>query len=210
MTSEKGVLKQFGFSRAQEQIYLTLLKKGGCSIAELAQLIGKHRPAVYKALPALLSANLVSKILKGKRIFFKAESPAALSVLTKRQIENVDMVLPKLLDIYQNKDKKSKISFFEGKEGIATAYEQLLLSAKKGEILYRYESPRDYTQNKRYYPCRVRERCEASALYHGEMFAYSIQLGDVCACLEQQVGNPLFFRQCNVIMRHNEECGAAP
>ena len=152
MINSKGILKQFGFSNVAEQIYLTLLKKGACSIAEIAQLTGKHRPAIYKTIPDLISTNLVAKASKGKRILYKAESPAIISTLIKKQVENVDEILPTLIDIFENKDKKPKVSFFEGKEGIATVYEQIISSTKKEETIYRYESPRDYSVNKKYYP----------------------------------------------------------
>lgn len=152
MLDPKGVLKRLGFSRAAEKIYLTLLKQGSCSIAELAKRTGKHRPMIYRALPELLSANLVVKSTKGKRIVYKAESPSELSVIVKRNTESVDMVLPDLMEVFHRNQEKPSISFFEGKEGIATAYEQLIGSMKKGEAIYRYESPEDYTKNKRYYP----------------------------------------------------------
>lgn len=162
MKEIKGVLKQLGFSDLAEQVYFVLLKKGSCSIAELAQFTGKHRPAIYKIIPELLSVNLVNKSTKGKRIVYKAESPATLSALSKKQIENVNLTLPALLDAFHNKDKKPKISFFEGKEGIATVYEQLISGTKKEEAIYRYESPRDYKKNKRYYPSLYWKRAGAS------------------------------------------------
>lgn len=162
MSDEKVVLRQLGFSNIAGQIYLTLLKRGPCSIAELAQLIGRYRPVIYKALPELTSVNLVAKLSKGKRILYKAESPANISTISKRQIEAVNKALPKLLDIFKNTDKKPKISFFEGKEGIATVYEQLVTSAKKEEVIYRYESPKDYKRNKRFYPSLYWKRAGAS------------------------------------------------
>lgn len=162
MTNEKGILKQFGFSGIAEQIYLILLKKGACSISDLVNFTGKHRPAIYKALPELISSNLVAKFSKGKRVVYKAESPAALSTFIKQQSTNLNEVLPKLLETFQNQDKKAKISLFEGKEGIATVYEQLIISTKKGEAIYRYESPRDYKHNKRYYPSLYWKRAGAA------------------------------------------------
>ena len=152
MINTNGILKQIGFSNIAEQIYLILLKKGACSIAEISQFTGKYRPTIYKTLPDLISANLVTKLSKGKRILYNAESPAIISTLIKKQIENTDEILPTLINIFKDKDKKLKASFFEGKEGIATVYEQLISSTKKEETIYRYESPRDYSMNKRYYP----------------------------------------------------------
>jgi sugar-specific transcriptional regulator TrmB len=162
MSTEKGVLKQLGFSNVAEQIYFILLKKGVCSIVELAQFTGKHRPIIYKALPELISTNLVTKVSKGKRIVYKAESPTNLVVISKRQGEVVSMALPLLLNIFENKDKKPKVSYFEGKEGIASAYENLISSTKKGEKIFRYESPKDYKKNKRYYPSLYWKRAGAT------------------------------------------------
>ena len=67
-----------------------------------------------------------------------------------------------MLEVFHNKDRKPKISFFEGKEGIATVYEQLISGTKKGETIYRYESPKDYKKNKRYYPSLYWKRAGAS------------------------------------------------
>jgi len=162
MLNEKNVLKKLGFSCTAERIYFILLERGSCSVSEMAQFTGKHRPSIYKALPELISSNLVSRTLKGKRVLYRAESPAILSILAKRQTGSVDMILPKLLDIFQNKDRKAKISYFDGKEGIATVYEHLVSSTKKGEPIYRYESPRDYKKNKRYYPSLYWKRAGAT------------------------------------------------
>ena len=162
MKKEKGILSQLGLSTIAEKIYFTLLGRGSCSIADLAQLIGKHRPAIYKALPELISVNLIEKISKGKRILYKSESPALISALIKQKNEALNIALPKLFDIFKNKDKKPKTSFFEGRNGILTAYEQLISSTKTGESIYRYESPKDYKRNKRYYPSLYWKRAGAT------------------------------------------------
>src|SRR3989344_1429860 len=162
MTKQRDILKQLGFNAIAEQVYFSLLKRGVCSIAELAQLTGKHRPAIYRVLPELISANLVVKSLKGRRVVYKAESPAGISTLLKKQSQNINEVLPELLATFYNKDKKPKISFFEDKEGIATVYEQLITGTKRGEVIYRYESPRDYNHNKKYYPSLYWKRAGAA------------------------------------------------
>lgn len=152
MKKFKSLLTQFGLSDAAEQIYLTLLAKETCSIAELARLTGKHRPAIYKAIPELLDLDLVTRVNKKKRVIYRPESPHILSLLSKKQTDNFNTALQKLLDIFRQKDEKPKITFFEGREGIMTAYEKLISSAKNREAFYRYESPRDYKKNKKYYP----------------------------------------------------------
>ncbi len=152
MKIKTGIIKKLGFSAVAEKIYLALLDRGTCSIMELARLAGEYRPVIYKNLPSLIDAGLVAKTFKGKRIVYYALSPAALSPLVKKQADEMNELLPELISVYKNKDKKPKVSFFIGKEGIASAYERLISDAKKGDIIYRYESPSDYRKNKAYYP----------------------------------------------------------
>ena len=162
MTKEKNILRRLGFNAIAEQIYFALLTKGACSISELARITGKHRPIIYKNIPELLAANLISKNQNGKRIKYQAESPAAISTLVKKQTAAITESIPELLSVFNNRKNQPTISYFEGKEGIATVYEQLMASLKKGEALYRYESPKDYQKNKLYYPSLYWKRAGAS------------------------------------------------
>jgi sugar-specific transcriptional regulator TrmB len=152
MTNIKHILKNLGFSTTSESIYSTLLKKDGCSIAELSQITGIHRPSIYKAIPELIEANLLTKSTKGKRTIYVAESPAVISSITKKHTEKIEDEIPGLLEIFNNKNKNLKTTLFEGKHGIETAYEQLINDIPKDGNLYRFESPSEYEKNRKYYP----------------------------------------------------------
>lgn len=165
MKRNNGIIRKLGLSPVAESIYLSLLEHGACSIMELSRFTGEYRPAIYTNLPKLIDIGLVAKTFKGKRLVYYALSPAALSPLIKRQSEELNGLLPELMDVYNKKDKKPKISFFLGKEGIATAYEKLISKTEKGGVIYRYESPRDYKKNKAYYPSLYWERAGS----HGDI-----------------------------------------
>lgn len=154
-------LKQLGFSPLQAKIYSLLLKHAGLSVTELARLTGKHRPAVYRALPALIEGGLVSTGRRGQRPIYQAESPLLLSSLIKERQSQLELALPTYLNTFLNRTTKPKISFYEGKAGIQTVYEYLVQSTSKGDIIYRYESPLDYSRNKQYYPSLYWQRASS-------------------------------------------------
>lgn len=156
-----GILRKIGFSDIADNIYSILLAHDNCSIAELARLTGKYRPAIYKALPELISKRLVRGLVRKKRIVYDAESPLTLSVLFKKQAEDMNRALPELLSEHQRKCKKPKISILEGKDGIESTYTYLIALSKRGEKLYRYESPKNYKRNKQYYPQLYMKRAGA-------------------------------------------------
>ncbi len=156
--SRLHTLEYLGLSTLCQPVYETLLKYGPLSIADLSRRVGKHRPMVYKTVGELIDSRLVSQVKIGKRITYKAESPTLIQALVKKREQRINYKIDRYQDIYQKRDKKPKITFFEGKEGIATAYEQLLNATEKQGVIYRYESPRDYQFNKKYYTELYRQR----------------------------------------------------
>lgn len=149
---EKELLERLGLRNPLSQIYLSLLGRDGVTVGELARISGIYRPSIYKALPLLLGKELISKSRRGKRIVYFAETPEFLS----HEIENMQTEfsesLPELLARFSSGKRKPAIRFFEGKNGIAHAYEELLVGAKKDDVIYRYESPKDHYLMKKYYP----------------------------------------------------------
>lgn len=157
-----GVLNQLGFSRVCEQVYDLLLDRGPVSVAELARLTGKHRPAIYGALPALVSEGLVSPYRKGKRLLYKAESPAILLSLLKKRSEHVESLLPEYIRVFDSRNKGLKVSYHEGEKGIKGVFEHVVNNTPKNGVIHRIESPREYQKNKKYYPAAYWTRAGSS------------------------------------------------
>lgn len=146
------LLTKMGLPQAAANIYLALLKNSPATIASLAQHSGEYRPTVYKHLPLLLEKGLISKSLRGKRLVYIAESPERLETVMEDFNEKFRSVLPDLLSMQAKGTHRPIIRFFEGREGVGRVYEELLKGAKKNDIIYRYESPKDYKKMAKYYP----------------------------------------------------------
>ncbi len=149
---KESIFNTLGFSPSAEKIYLALLEKGGKTLSEISKITGLYRPAVYRHLPELLQANLISPIKRGRRTLYTAESPHLLSVLAKERAVNLEAALPSYMNLFLNRTKAPKFTVYQGKAGIKSVYEYIVSTAKKEEVIYRYESPRDYTVAKEYYP----------------------------------------------------------
>lgn len=147
-----SLLQKLGLSETEARLYLAILELGSGTVAAIAKSSGLYRPTVYKMLPMLIGKNLIARSQLGKRTVYLAERPTALTALFEGLRQNLEGALPGLLRLYTSTGQKPTIRFFEGKAGVRRVYTDLFETVKKGEVIYRYESPRDYKKNKRYYP----------------------------------------------------------
>lgn len=146
------ILTKIGLAPEQVRIYLALLGLVRGNISDIAKATGMHRPAIYHHLPALLERGLVSQSQNGRRTIFVAESPEHLTDVVKRLDEELQGALPDLLANYRGNETQPVIRYFQGAQGIRSAYEDLLRTIKKGDVVYRYESPQDYKKYGKYKP----------------------------------------------------------
>ncbi len=146
------LLQKIGLSQTAASIYLSLIHNSPATVSEIARHSGQFRPTVYKNLPVLIQKGLVSESMQGKRLVYIAESPNNLVNVLQNISQELRESLPDLLSAHGRGTHRPIIRFFEGKEGIGQIFDQLLLGAKKGDILYRYESPKDYKEIAKYYP----------------------------------------------------------
>ena len=145
-------LKKLGLPALADDIYLLLLKKGVLSVSEIARGVGKYRPRVYAMLALLADKGLVRQGMRGRRKIYSAESPTLIQSLLKRTVTEVRGELAAYQEIFDAQKSKPAITFFEEKAGIEDLYEYFIASVPRDGVIYRYESPKDYTQNKKHYP----------------------------------------------------------
>ena len=146
------ILGKIGLSKAESAAYVALLRNGAQTIAGLSEKSGLYRPALYKALPELVGKNIVSKTKKGKRTYYVAEHPHSLLASVDMLKAELEKELPLLEEDFARSKHKPAIRFFEGKAGVSHAIEELVTDAKRGDVIYRYESPKDHHRIKAYYP----------------------------------------------------------
>lgn len=126
MSNLDEVLSQLGFSPNEAKVYLAGLELGLASAQEIAQKAGVKRTTCYSVLGYLLNRGVVAKTKVHNKTRFIAEPPERLLSLTHEIQTRLKNALPQLEAIYNKKDTKPKITFFEGPKAIQAVYDDTL------------------------------------------------------------------------------------
>lgn len=152
------LLGRLGLSSMEAKLFLAALKQGASTVSELARASSCHRPVVYKLIPKLIEKELLSESIRGKRTVYIAESPERLRLRAEETAKSFETILPELMTLYQTIETRPAIKIFSGRKGIMSVYDDMLSTLKRGEVFYRYESHKNYRENRKYLPPRYFER----------------------------------------------------
>lgn len=152
------LLSRLGLSTVESKLFLVALERGPSTVSELSRATTLHRPAVYKLLPKLIEKELLSESIRGKRSVYIAESPEKLRLRVEETTRSFETILPELMALYQTIGTRPVIKIFSGKKGIMNVYDDMMTTLKKGDVFYRYESHKNYRENRKYLPPRYFER----------------------------------------------------
>lgn len=135
-----NILSKIWLSEIQSKIYLDILHNWASNILEISTRTSINRPQLYKSIPYLIEENLISKILKWKRYYYKAESPEKLKNLFDELKNKFDIMLPELEDIYLSWESIPNIRVLSWKKWIKEVFEDVVLTLNKWDMYYRYSS----------------------------------------------------------------------
>jgi len=126
-------LRSLGIDDKQAAVYLAALELGTATVGEVAKKANIKRTSVYNFLPEMKTAGLVSEIKKGRTSLIIPSDPQILIARAQDNLKNVKSALPELLGLFNLPAHKPKVKFYEGVEGIKTAYQDIL---DTGETIY--------------------------------------------------------------------------
>ena len=132
------ILTSLGLTSAEAEMYLTLVQHGPGTVSHISRESTLHRPAIYAAIPLLREKGLISERQIGKLIHYAAESPERLRVLADVVHEELDTVIPHLIN--KHSQKTPLVRRLDGKVGVHAVYVDILNTLKPGEEFYRYSS----------------------------------------------------------------------
>lgn len=132
------MLKQlisFGLLEKEAKLYLALLELGPSSVSEVGRKTKITRTNCYHILNSLVTRGLVNLHEEKTKIIFSAENPERLIRLLQEEVKNwedkltgAQKLMPELKSIYSEPEGKLKVRYYEGVEGIISAYEDTLTS----------------------------------------------------------------------------------
>jgi HTH-type transcriptional regulator, sugar sensing transcriptional regulator len=146
MQSLKQALHNFGLKEKEIAVYLSILNLGKGTITDISKKSGLKRTSVYQYIEPLIKEGIICQTVVKKRIFYLPESPKKILKMLdakKLQIEksknDIALILPKLENIFAKTQSRPNIVYYEGREGIKNAYEEMIVDNKK---LYSFFSPK--------------------------------------------------------------------
>ena len=131
-------LIDFGLSEKEAKVYLALLELGPSSVTDIARRSRVTRTNAYHLLSTLLAHGLVSSNEGEAKVIFSAEKPDRLIYLMKerlhdaeRKCKQAEELMPELMSVFHDPERKLNVRYYEGDEGIITAYEDTLTAKEK-------------------------------------------------------------------------------
>lgn len=165
----KEELRKIGLSYKESQVYLAALELGETSVNRLALKSKIKRTTVYLVLSSLQEKGLISKTKRNKKTFFLAEDPRTLVGVLEEKKKRLEKIMPELLSFDNLLDKKPGIQYFEGEEGIKTAYKRTLkIPNQEYTAMYSDDYMTDFDETfffNYYIPQRVKNKSLTRAIF---------------------------------------------
>lgn len=142
-------LKKLGLKDKEAAVYLACLELGSAPVQVIARRAKVVRATTYVILEALMAQGLVTTFKQGKKTLFSAEPPRQLLRLLEKQHDvitekkhNLEALLPELQALMRQ-DGAPTVRYFEGKEGLHTIRQEIVMNTPAGDIVYNL-TPVDY------------------------------------------------------------------
>ena len=128
MENFQKTLQEYGLSDKEAELYLAAISVGTATITQLSKKSGLKRPTTYLVIDELLKRKLLILVPKGKKIYYKAESPQMLISQSEEIKRKIEKILPNLKSIYVKNSKQPRVRFYEGKANLYKVYEEFFQS----------------------------------------------------------------------------------
>lgn len=130
------ILKDFGLSDNEAKVYLSSLSLGPSTIAEITEVAEINRTTGYSVVQSLERQGLMSIEVKGFKKLYAAQSPERLEILLETKRDKFKKSFPEFAALYNLKGGEGAVKYFEGIEGVKSAYLELLDDLKPHDYYY--------------------------------------------------------------------------
>lgn len=158
MTQWKKLLKSFGFSESEANVYLTSLEMGPSSVQDIAKRAKVSRVTTYAMIEALSKRGLMSSVEKDRKKMFVAESPERLVSFANARVKEMEGALHEVeasmheLKLIQ-RGEKPVVKMFEGPEALNAVINDI--ANTKPKEIFEFGNLDDF---KKIYKLDVREK----------------------------------------------------
>ncbi len=123
-------LQKIGLQEKEAAVFLAALELGSAPISVIARRANIKRPTAHYVVRALTERGLLAKIPKKKRVLYAAVPPDRLRHELNEHQRILGIMLPSLESIYRSRPTQPNVRFYEGQEGLQTAYSEFYATHK--------------------------------------------------------------------------------
>ncbi len=154
------ILKNYGFSENESEVYLFLLKQVDVSAFQIAKKTGIARTSVYHILNSLEHQGIVSSWKKNNVAYFTAESPKRLIKILDDKKEMISSILPEMMSLRGVADINPTARLYMGTEGMKLVWDDILdtLSRESIREIHAISHPKMFEFLPRFFPAWVKRR----------------------------------------------------
>jgi len=165
----RHILEGYGLDEKESSLYLSSLNLGDSGMSELAKEAGLKRSTAYLIFQSLEGKGLMGSFKMKTGLRFVATRPEMLISKTKKQLEDLQSILPELVALSKKNEEDPKVTYYHGEEGYMTALEASLQERNTvlrhiGSIMEAHRVYADYDVN-HYVPERLRKNIAIRCLY---------------------------------------------
>ncbi len=130
------VLEEFGLTKTEATIYLTLLRQGSSTAYRISKESGLYKANTYQAIESLIQKNLVIKVvINGKQKLTAVPPEEFISILDQKK-ERMQSIIPLMARSFQ--EDLEEISVFQGVNAFMNLMYEIL---KQNTPIYVFDIP---------------------------------------------------------------------
>lgn len=121
-----------GLTDKEIKVYLAILEIGQGNVLDISRKAQIPRATIYGILEKLMSENLISSVIKGKRRYYLAEDPEKIRHKIQERERKINHLIPDLRRMYLASTDRPVIRVYEGAKGIMAMLKDLITTIPAG------------------------------------------------------------------------------
>lgn len=130
-----SLLKDFGFSKKDADVYLAVLEIGEAQISDIAKKAKLPRTTCYEIVNALVNRHMLSFFAKRGRRIYVAEDPGKIVSFFEQRSGALKELLPELKAMEGRAKNRPSVRFYEGEGGLGTILNEVILEKRNFDAI---------------------------------------------------------------------------
>lgn len=130
---KSATIRELGLSEPEADVYLALLRLGGCKASIVAKDVGLKRTTAYPILKSLAQKGFVSVYFRKSQHFYYAQKPGKVANLFQKKLETFESMIPLLENMEKKETARVGLQFIETLDELKEFYRGVLDEYKNKE-----------------------------------------------------------------------------